>query len=69
MNNSIFGIGSLNSRDFWSLVRSSFYLSRSGEFENLLKILYIRVGTQALNDEATTSRTESGTLLKVPFER
>ena len=50
MTNSIFRIGSLNSKDFCSLARSSFYLSRSGEFENLLKILYTGVGAQALNN-------------------
>ena len=67
MTNSIVGIGSLNSKDFRSLVRSSFYLNRSGEFENLLKILYARVGTQALNYQATAGRSEATTLFEVPF--
>ena len=40
ITNSIFGVGSLNSKDFCSLARSSFYLSCWGESENLLKILY-----------------------------
>ena len=67
MTNSIFGIGSLNSKDFCSLARSSFYLSRSGEFENLLKILYTGIGAQALNNEATASRSQATTLFEVPF--
>ena len=67
MTNSIFGIGSLNSKDFCSLARSSFYLSRSGEFENLLKILYTSIGAQALNNEATASRSQATTLFEVPF--
>jgi hypothetical protein len=36
----MFGIGSLNSKDFCSLARSSFYLGRPSKIENLFKILY-----------------------------
>ena len=69
MTNSIVGIGSLNSKEFCSLTRSSFYLSRSGEFENLLKILYAGIGAQPLNNQATASRSQATTLFEVPFQR